>query len=56
MCTTDFTIKEGEHKVETFFGNIDEEWVPQNMEVVVFVYNDSGVCQVTKCRLMEEQI
>ena len=53
---TDFTIKEGEHKAETFIGNIDEGWVPQNMEVVVFVYNDSGVCQVTKCRLMEEQI
>lgn len=49
---TDFTIKEGEEKEQSFVATVDEEWVPENMEVVAFVYNDSGVCQVIKCKLL----
>ena len=48
---TDFSIKEGEIKQDEFNCTIDEGWVPENMEVVVFVYNDGGVCQVAKCQL-----
>ncbi len=49
------SVKEGEMKTDAFVGTIDEGWVPDNMEVVVFVYNDNGVCQVTKCKLMDNQ-
>ncbi len=49
---TDFALKEGAQKIEQFSCDIDEEWVPENMEVVAFVYNEKGVCQVTKCDLV----
>lgn len=48
---TDFSLKEGAEVMESFTCGIDSEWVPENMEVVAFVYNDQGICQVTKSKL-----
>ena len=48
---TDFSVKEGSEAMESFTCAIDSEWVPENMEVVAFVYNDQGICQVTKSKL-----
>ena len=49
---TDFSIKEGEKKEVVFDYTLEkEDWVPGNMSVVVFMYNNNGVLQVTKCPL-----
>lgn len=46
---TDFNIGKGEEKEDTFVYIIDEskDWNVENMHVVVFVYSDNGVEQVT---------
>lgn len=47
---TDFTIKEGETRTEFFEYQLEnEEWVPENLSLVAFVYNGNGVLQVSKC-------
>ena len=53
---TDFSIKEGEQKEESFTYTIaeDKDWKPENMNVVVFIYNDNGVEQVTIVKLVTE--
>ena len=48
---TDFSLKEGAEATESFTCGISDEWVPENMEAVAFVYNDQGICQVTKCKM-----
>ena len=51
---TDFSIAEGEQKVVEFDYTLEsDEWVPENMAVVAFVYNNNGVLQVTKKALHE---
>ena len=45
---TDFNIKEGETRTETFQYKLDnDQWVPENMSLIAFVYNNNGVLQVT---------
>ena len=51
---TDFSVKEGESTLAIFEYTLDDEWVAENMDVVAFVYNDSGVLQVTKCEIGAE--
>ena len=47
---TDFSIKEGETRTEFFEYQLEnEEWVPENLSLVAFVYNGNGVLQVSKC-------
>jgi hypothetical protein len=46
---TPFNINEGEQFIINFNQVLEEGWMPENMHVVAFVYNDSGVCQVTTC-------
>ena len=48
---TDFSIAEGQTKSEHLTYALNEEWVPGNMSVVAFVYNNAGVLQVTKGKL-----
>lgn len=50
---TDFNIKEGETRTETFQYKLDnDQWVPENMSLIAFVYNNNGVLQVTKCPII----
>lgn len=44
----DFNIAWNEEKTVTNTYVLDESWKPENMSVVAFVYNDSGVQQVVK--------
>lgn len=48
---TEFSVREAETVESHFECSLDEKWVPENMDAVVFVYNDSGVLQVTKCHI-----
>lgn len=55
----DFTVAENESVDNDFTYNIPVEWKPENVSVVAFVYNDSGVQQVTKASIInnyDEQI
>lgn len=47
-----FSIKEGEEKSQQFSCRLKGGWVPANMHLVAFVYNDNGVQQVTTCPLI----
>lgn len=42
----------GEITSHIFNCNLDTEWVPENMAVVAFVYDNSGVVQVTEKKIM----
>lgn len=44
----DFNIAWNEEKTVTNTYVLDESWKPENMSVVAFVYNDSGVQQAVK--------
>ena len=46
---TPFNINEGEQFIINFNQVLEEGWMPENMHVVAFVYDDSGVCQVSTC-------
>lgn len=51
----DITVREGQTvPVEAEF-NIDEKWDPKHVSIVAFVYNPSGVMQVTKKALLKPQ-
>jgi len=51
----DFSIKEGESKTLQYTCKLKGGWVPENMHVVAFVYNDNGVQQVTTCQLIQTE-
>lgn len=53
---TDFTVHEGESKSQSFTYTLDEKWVAENVSVVAFVYNDSGVAQVEKAKVISNFI
>ncbi len=53
---TDIIIDEGASQEMHFEKTLDEAWVPENMWVVGFVYNDHGVCQATRNRLFAPNI
>lgn len=51
----DFNLGEGESVTNTFTYNIPTDWNPENVSVVAFVYNDSGVQQVVKSAIMNNE-
>ena len=48
---TDITVDEGEAWSDKCSYILNEAWKPENMSVVAFVYDERGVCQVTKSPL-----
>ncbi|MBM6672800.1 Omp28 family outer membrane lipoprotein [Marseilla massiliensis] len=50
----DFNLDEGESVTNTFTYDIPTDWNPENVSVVAFVYNDSGVQQVVKAAIMND--
>lgn len=50
----DFSIAEGEIKKVECTAAIDPSWHAENMSAVVFVYNDNGVMQVTKAKIIPD--
>lgn len=51
---TDFSIAEGQEHSDHFSFSLQEDWVPENMSAVVFIYDSTGVLQVTKAALTEK--
>lgn len=43
----DFSTAEGETKTFRYKFDVNEDWKPENMSVVAFIYNDDGVQNVT---------
>lgn len=52
---TTYSVEEGVMREDHFQYLLDEEWVPEHMSAVVFVYNDQGVCQVTQCPVIRSE-
>lgn len=50
---TDFTVHEADNTTQTFTYQLNEKWVAENVSVVAFVYNDNGVAQVEKAKVVE---
>lgn len=50
----DISMITGEHVTRTFSYAVSDEWKPEDMSVVVFVFNDSGVLQAAKAPLLPE--
>lgn len=51
----DVTVKEGETTTKQYSYVLPEAWVADNIAVVAFVYNDSGVENVAKKHLVEHE-
>ncbi len=49
---TDINVVEGVANTNYFDCTLDEAWVPENLWVVGFVYNNHGVCQATKVKVL----
>lgn len=47
----DFAIAENETKTYTATATLKSYWKPENISIVAFVYNDSGVLQAAKAKL-----
>jgi hypothetical protein len=47
----DFSTNEGETKTASYSLKIDKLWKPEHVSIIAFVYNDSGVQQVTKKKI-----
>jgi hypothetical protein len=45
---TDITLREGEEQEHSFSIALSDEWKTENLSIVAFVYNDSGVEQVER--------
>ena len=48
----DISIAQGENVTRTFTYTVSEDWKPEDMSVVTFVFNDSGVLQAAKAPLI----
>lgn len=48
----DFTIREAERKEQKLTQPLHEAWNPQHLSVVAFVYNDQGVLQAVKSKVV----
>lgn len=46
-----FSVNEGETAERYYTIVFADDWVPTNLSIVVFVYNDEGVLQVIRCPL-----
>jgi len=51
----EFNLAEGEVRSVSRTATIDSSWKPENMAVVAFIYNDNGVQQVTKTKLINNE-
>ena len=51
----DITVQEGYSIDKDYTFNLDEEWNPDKISIVAFVYNDSGVLQVIKAKLLKDE-
>ncbi len=51
----DISIIQGERVEREFTYEISQDWKPENMSVVAFVYNDTGVLQTAKAKLIPAQ-
>ncbi len=51
----EFNLAEGEARSVSRTATIDSAWKPENMSVVAFIYNDNGVQQVTKTKLINNE-
>ena len=51
----DFTLAEGESVANSFTYTLPSDWQAENVSVVAFVYNDSGVQQVTKAAIINNE-
>lgn len=49
----DFSIAEGQKKENTFHYTLDGGWVPKHVSIIAFVYNDNGVQQVNKVKIIK---
>ena len=52
----DIEVEEGYSVTQYYTLDISDEWNAENLSVIAFVYNDTGVLQVTKTKLIDEQI
>lgn len=50
----DFSIKEGEADQKTMTQTLEPNWNKEQLSIVAFVYNDSGVQQAVKFKVKEE--
>lgn len=50
----DVSVKEGYDLLNANTFTVSNEWKVENLSVVAFVYNDSGVLQVTRAKILDE--
>lgn len=50
----DFSIREGEKKEQELAQPLNEAWNPQHLSVVAFVYNDEGVLQAVRSKVVNK--
>lgn len=51
----EFNLAEGEPRTVSRTATVADDWKPENMSVVAFIYNDNGVQQVTKAKLINNE-
>ena len=52
----DVAVQEGYSAVNECTFTISDEWKEENLYIIAFVYNDSGVLQVTKTKLLNDAV
>lgn len=52
----DITVNEGYYVEQENSIVVDDDWNPENLSVVAFVYNDKGVLQVTRAKVVQEPL
>lgn len=50
----DVSVKEGYDLLNANTFTVSSEWKLENLSVVAFVYNDNGVLQVTKTKILDD--
>jgi hypothetical protein len=50
----DIDVQEGYNVLKDYNIILSSEWNPENLSVIAFVYNDSGVLQVTRAKLIDD--
>ena len=51
----DISVVQGERVEREFTYEISQDWKPEDMSVVAFIYNDTGVLQTVKAKLIPAQ-
>lgn len=52
----DFTVKEGEFEFRTMTQALQPNWNPDQLSIVAFVYNESGVQQAVKVKVVKLEL